>query len=65
MAESPVIKAQEDTAEEESNGKEARDENVIQIDPTENIRELEMGLSAVRYGRTRGDDGDRSTGCTG
>ena len=49
MEESRVIRVQEDGLEEESNGKEARDENVIRINPAEEITELETGLSAVRY----------------
>ena len=54
MAESPVIKtredaAQEDGAKEEYNGKKARDENLIRINPAEEITELKTGLSAVRY----------------
>lgn len=49
MEESPAIRTQDDVAEEESNGKETRDENVIRINPAEEITELETGLSAVRY----------------
>ena len=56
MEESRVIRTQEDAAEEESNGKEARDENVIRIDPIEEITELETGFSAVRYEGNYGFD---------
>lgn len=39
----------EEEAEKKENGKESRDENAVRITPDSEIRELEAGLSVVRY----------------
>ncbi len=43
-------RAEEEMVKEETvNGKESRDQNAIRIAPTSEVRELETGLSIVRY----------------
>lgn len=39
----------EEEAEKKENGKESRDENAVRITPDSEIKELEAGLSVVRY----------------
>ena len=43
-------RAEEEVVKEETvNGKESRDQNATRITPTSEVRELETGLSIVRY----------------